>query len=288
MVGAVTITLTDGAQIMIARVLVTMLSLSMPSAVFGEALHEQPRTPEQERALHEHEEEYEEAVRDAARRVGIELDPEVEPEGSGVYLRPLDDSDPEMRQRTLAYFEAVPCRDETSIWQCERAKQILRDGGDRLAHYLIRQVEANEAEGWPNQGTYVSLVGRTESPVAYAWARQRMLDLAAKWESGEGTQGTYASLIRTIEALGKTRMQAAADDAIALLERFPESSEISLRAVNAIDRVQSKHGAQPRAQEALRALRARLPESGGGDGESGPDGLRQQVESALANPGSTR
>ena len=87
MVGAVTITLTDGAQIMIARVLVTMLSLSMPSAVFGEALHEQPRTPEQERALHEHEEEYEEAVRDAARRVGNELDPEVEPERSSPATR---------------------------------------------------------------------------------------------------------------------------------------------------------------------------------------------------------
>lgn len=273
---------------MIARVLVTMFSLYLPIAAFGQPLHEQPRTPEQERALREHEEEYEEAMEDAARRMGIELDPEVEPEGSGVYLRPLDDSDPEMRQRTIEYFEAVPCRDETSIWQCERAKQILRDGGDRLAHYLIRQVEANEAEGWPNQGTYISLVGRTESPIAYAWARQRMLDLAAKWEAGEGSRETYARLIRTIEALGKSRMQAAADDAIALLERFPESSEISLRAVNAIDRVQSKHGAQPRAQEALRTLRARLPESEAGDGESGPDELRQQIDSALAHPGSTR
>jgi len=222
----------------------------------------------------------------AADAVGMDL-VGVQPEGQGVSLQPLDDSDSEMKELIQRYYQLVPCRDEYTVVVCQKAIDTLASGGDRLARYLIPHIEANDRGGFPNKDTYVLLLGRSQSPIAYDYLRKRMLDAASKAERDEDAR---LRMHTALQAVGFTRELPAIDDAISLMARFPEDVEVTNLAVNVIDRVQAKHGPQPRGEQALRQVRERFADAGpdlDGDGRS-PGGIRDRVERMLATPGRTR
>jgi hypothetical protein len=228
-------------------------------------------------------------MEEAARHVGIELHGE-KPEGQGTLIQPLDDSDPEMKALIQRYYQIVPCRDEYTQVYCDEALAVLRSGADRLARYLIRHIEENDRGAYLNQGTYVLLLGRTESPVAYDYLRRRMLDAASQVEQRGRADEAYDRLQFAFQGLGYTPELPVIDDAVQMMARFPDDTEITNLAVNALDRVQAGHGPQPRAEQALRAVQARLadaPADLDGDGDS-PGGIRARVDRMLAAPGRTR
>lgn len=227
-------------------------------------------------------------VDEAAQQLGVSLHDE-KPRGQGTIIQPLDDSDPEMKALIKRYYELVPCRDEYSLIECEKALAILRGGGDRLARYLIPHIDANDRAGFPDE-TYTQLLGRTESAIAYDFLRRRMLDSASQVEQRVGGSESRNRMLVALQSLGFTRALPAIDDAIAMMDRFPQDTEVTNYAVNVLDRVVSKHGAQPRAEQALLAVRARFsdaPSDPAGDGDS-PGGIRDRVERMLVSPGRTR
>lgn len=176
-------------------------------------------------------------------------------EGLGSVLRPLDDSDPESRAVMERFFERTPCSDsdvDSVDGLCDDALALLRGGGDRLAHYLIRQVEASEAERFPNQATYLRLLGFTESEVAVQYLTE---EVRTRGEAArEGDSATRDRYLFAIESLGRTRDVAVGEIALRILETSTDP-EVQLRAINAIDRVQSKHGAIPGAAERIAKVR---------------------------------
>jgi hypothetical protein len=223
-------------------------------------------------------------MHEAARQYGIDLDPMVEPEGQGVVIRPLDDSDPEMRQQVVAYYETVPCRDQNSPFRCERALKIMRDGGDRLAHYLIRQIEENDKEGWPDQGSYTVILGLTESPVAYDYLRHRAFNLTDQWLTVGAPNEVSTKLRATLASLADTKAQPALEDALVLIDRFDGHPEMENHVLDIIEKVQKKHGLPPHAEQKLRAVHERQQASGKDYvGEEEMDGLTP-VERILTHP----
>ncbi|RIL04565.1 MAG: hypothetical protein DCC71_13515 [Proteobacteria bacterium] len=196
---------------------------------------------------------------ESAAEAGTPLDAP-NPEGFGTYLRPLDDSDEASRALLQRFFETTPCGRggvESADGLCDEALALLRGGSDQLARYLIRQVEANEAEGFPNHGTYLRLLGLTESPVAVEYLQDQVsIRGEAFRDAGLPVRDRYLS---AIEALGRTRARAVADTALAILESS-EDPQVQLRAINAFDRVQRKHGVIAGAQERIRAVRALIGE----------------------------
>lgn len=76
-----------------------------------------------------------------------------------VMLRGLDDSDAEMKA-LLEEIRSSPTCEPGPI--CEPRKSLYRQGGDRLADYLIRQYEASVTEGYPG-GAYLAKVTLTGS-----------------------------------------------------------------------------------------------------------------------------
>lgn len=180
---------------------------------------------------------------------GIYSQPEPSDAEPVQYLRTLDDSDPEMQQRTEAFYEMTPCGAEPH-GVCPEALQLLIDGGDRLAHYLIRQIEQNEAEGFPNRSTYLRLLGRTESDVAFAYLAALLDARRAALARGEIPPH---ELKTTIEALGATRRLAVIDRLRPILEAEADPG-LQVAAVNALDRVQVRHGPLPAVETALATL----------------------------------
>jgi hypothetical protein len=229
-----------------------------------------------------------------AAEAGIALDRD--PEGFGTYLRPLDDSDEASRALLQRFFEMTPCGRggvESADGLCDEALALLRGGGDPLARYLIRQVEANEAEGFPNQGTYLRLLGLTESPVAVEYLQDQVsIRGEAFRDGGLPMQDRY---LGAIEALGRTRARVVADTALAILESSVDPA-VQLRAINAFDRVQRRHGPIAGADERIRAVRAAIAEkqaesvaalSGGRVADPWQE-LSQRIEQVLSNRGQTR
>jgi hypothetical protein len=168
-------------------------------------------------------------------------------------LRPLDDSDPEMKALLGTFFQETPCGN-SATGLCEEAIALLRGGGDRLASYLITQYERNEAEGYPNHGTYLRLLGHTESTSACSYLTTLAGSRADSFAADPSVLA-HQHLIFAIEGLGNTRQMEAIDPTLQMIDRF-EDEEVRIRAVNALDRIQSKHGEQARVRERLLALRA--------------------------------
>lgn len=173
-------------------------------------------------------------------------------ESSEISLRPLDASDPEMKSLVERFFELTPCGARVN-GLCEEALSLLREGGDRLAAYLIQQVEANDAEGFPNRGTYLRVLGHTESTTALHYLTNLVESRGRAFEE----QGfpAHEPYIAAIEALGRTRSLEASETALAILERSRDPG-VQIRAINAFDRAQSKHGVQPAGQARIRAVMA--------------------------------
>ena len=71
----------------------------------------------------------------------------------------------------------------TSQGPCKPAQDLLVKGGDTLALYLIRQLEETERGGYPNNDTYLSYIGGTQSETGFDYVRDRILsrpDLSAQ------------------------------------------------------------------------------------------------------------
>ncbi len=234
------------------------------------------------------------SLQDSGLHVGIDAEPS-NAEGFGQYLRPLDDSDPEMKQLTEAFFDLTPCGGAPH-GICDEAAQLLVSGSDRLARYLIQQIERNEAEGFPNRGTYLHLLGHTQSEVAFAYLVE-LLDLRrAAYARGE----IYPHVYRVaIEALGNTRRKEVIEKVMPILEAEANPG-FQIAAVNALDRVQVKHGPIPAVAAALRALEQRNAGRREARARSGealftPDPGRdpwqevdRRIGTVLANPGHTK
>lgn len=211
--------------------------------------------------------------------------------GSPGFLRAHDQSDPEMKQLLDQFFELTPCGD-SATGLCPEALEMLRGGGDRLASYLITQHEQNELAGLPNRGTYLRLLGHTESNVAFQYlsrlVNSRRNDLEANPAQDK------QPLIFAVEALGRTRDLRSVPILVALIDDFSDP-EIRLRAVNAADRVQTKHGAQPEIvarltllQRELSASLAGVSQQTGAPSETPNGTLAWRVGAVLAAPGTTR
>jgi hypothetical protein len=170
-------------------------------------------------------------------------------------LRPLDDSDPEMKALLGTFFAETPCGN-SATGLCEQAIAPLRGGADRLASYLITQYERNEAEGYPNHGTYLRLLGHTESMSACSYLTT-LVRSRADASAADQSVLAHQHLVFAIEGLGNTRQIEAIDPALEMIDRF-QDEEVQIRAVNALDRIQSRHGEQARVRERLIALRAQL------------------------------
>jgi hypothetical protein len=223
-------------------------------------------------------------LHEIAAQVGVDLDRDP----VGTFVRPPDDSDPEMQTLVERYFELTPCGEPTQTFGlCEEALVLLRSGGDRLAEYLIVQAERSAAEGYPSESTYLEALGHTESPVAVAHLRSLVL---ARREAATAPQGSAERnrFLWALNGLGRTRAREAADLAIEVLETA-EDPEVQIYAVNAFDRVQAKLGRLPDLQDRVRATRDRDAARDTTPGLPNPWRLVQRrLDRVLAEPGHTR
>jgi len=193
-----------------------------------------------------------------------------------------DDSDPEMKQLLDTFFDLTPCGTEVS-GLCPESLALLRGGGDRLASYLIRQLDRPDPEGPISHGTYLRLLGHTESDTAFLYLAKLVETRADAFASD--AESEPMSFIWAIEGLGNTRDIRAMPIVIALIERFPQPG-LRIPAVNAADRIQVKNGEQAEIKAALEALDAELATSRSAAAPGATD-LERRVDAVLASPGRT-
>ncbi len=234
------------------------------------------------------------SIEEIAEGIHVNID-SGDAEGFGEYLRPLDDSNPEMKQLMEAFFELTPCGNAPH-GICDDALQMLVGGGDRLARYLIQQVEQNEAEGFPNRGTYLRLLGHTETEVAFVYLADLLQSRRAGYARGNIEHQSY---LVAIESLGRTRRVEVIEKVMPVLEA-DDDPVFQNAAVNALDRVPVKHGPIPAVAVALRALEQRNAgrrEARARSGEllftADPDRdpwqeVDRRIGTVLANPGHTK
>lgn len=204
-------------------------------------------------------------------------------------VRPYDDSDLEMNALLDNFFDLTPCGADPS-GLCPDALGLLRGGGDRLAVYLIAQLARPEpATGPIGYGTYTRLLGYTESTTAYLHLTELVEERAAALEADPAEDSM--PLIFGIEGLGNTRDLRVLPVAFNILDRFTDPA-VRIRALNALDRVQSKHGPQPEIAAKLGALQAEsaalAPSPSPANGlPSGSAEVAARVATILAKPGAT-
>jgi hypothetical protein len=207
---------------------------------------------------------------------------------TAVVAQPYDENDPEMNALLDAFFELTPCGPRVS-GLCPEALDMLRGGGDRLAGYLIHQLELPEpTTGSINHDTYLQLLGHTESATAYTHLTS-LVNSRADALAADSTQDSMP-LIFAVEALGKTRDLRALPLVLALIDRF-NNAELRIRAVNAADRIQAKHGPQAEITARLSALQAEMSPAGAtamASGGSSDARLARRVDAILATPGQTQ
>jgi hypothetical protein len=181
--------------------------------------------------------------------------------GFGKYLRPLDDSDREMRQLVETFFEVTPCgnRERESDLRdgiCPEALGLLAGGGNRLAGYLIRQFEENEREGFPNRGTYLRLVAYTESDVATRYLLRLVDQREAAYRANGGNP---LDLVEAIGALGRTRQPETTERLVS----FATGSDKQLQstALSALRTLTTKQPLPATATQRLAAARSEVPAS---------------------------
>ena len=173
------------------------------------------------------------------RRVGGEG---VRPAKLEDLIRPLDDSDPEMRDHVERIHTGGGCPTMPHR-RCAEASQPWADGGDRLARYLIHQIEASEAEGYPRRAHDLNLVAHTRSETGFVYLR----DLVAQRET-LGSFGMFA-----IKALSKTRDERALDEMLKILEEGGPGSPQRSAAIRGLVRLLEDTGS--RRGDAVAALR---------------------------------
>ena len=168
-------------------------------------------------------------------------------EGERSGRRPLDDSDPEMRDLAQRFFGQGACNRGPG-GRCPEAAQPLVDGGDRMARYLIRQYEQSLAEGYPDTATLMTAIGGTASPIGTSYVVERVE------RPRDETEADFA-----LSALQECRSGRAVDAALRLLDRAPRDDWRSrVQAVRAVE-INLREGKleRPDALERLREISGR-------------------------------
>ncbi len=133
------------------------------------------------------------------------------PRPSVKHNRPLDDSDPEMKE----YFSSIPgggCGNELYFNRYFRRERVHRKfvaGGDRLARYFIRQYQASVDEGYVDSAGFLRYAAYTTSETAFSFIA-RLLE--------EARQRRDRAVFRdALVALSRTEQPGAIDIALAVL-----------------------------------------------------------------------
>jgi len=168
-------------------------------------------------------------------------------EGERSGRRPLDDSDPEMRDLAQRFFGQGACNRGPG-GRCPEAAQPLVDGGDRMARYLIRQYEQSLAEGYPDTATLMTAIGGTASTTGTSYVVEKVE------RPRDETEADFA-----LSALQECRSGRAVDAALRLLERVPRDDwRNRVQAVRAIEiNIRDGKLERPDAVERLREISAR-------------------------------
>ncbi|MGI9431708.1 MAG: hypothetical protein ACR2PQ_05825 [Myxococcota bacterium] len=159
------------------------------------------------------------------------------------FIRPLDDTDPEMK----AYLEQIHTGGGCPTMpraRCRDAFQPYADGGERLARYLVHHIEASHAEGYPRASHYLTLLAYTRSETGF----QYLSALADEWEPG-----APAYVLSGIQALGKTGDERALDSMLRLLAEEGPDSRAHAHALLGVFRLLDDTGS--RRADAVHALR---------------------------------
>jgi hypothetical protein len=145
--------------------------------------------------------------------------------GSGVYARPFDDSDPEMKALMAQVYAQGGCAQPGE--RCKPASDLLVMGGDRLASYLITQFERSLKDGYPDHLTYLSYIAKTESETGFEYVLDRVR------RKGELSVDDWRYAAR---ALSHTGQDGAVDEALRLLATETDPGVLD-SAVNTLWRV---------------------------------------------------
>jgi hypothetical protein len=179
-------------------------------------------------------------------------------------------ADPEMQALLIRYFEVTPCGTRMS-GLCPEALALLEGGGDRLAAYLIVLAERSPE----NHRTFLRLLGHTESDRAYRYLAEALRRPDPRFDP-----------ITVIESLGRTRDRRVVADLAPRLMADADP-EVQLRIVNALDRVQAKHGPLPEVRSVLLEFDAkrRGPGAASVAEMTTPGLLGDRVRDAIDHPG---
>lgn len=129
---------------------------------------------------------------------------------------------------------------------CPPVEEIFREGGDRLASYMIRQHEVSVREGYAETLTYLSYIGYTESDTAFEYLRDRLRDRRSFPKKYNRN---------VIRALGHTADERVMDEAMRLFEEESTDADYRADALRALVRTMEKTGSRrPDAVEFLRSL----------------------------------
>lgn len=161
-------------------------------------------------------------------------------------IRPLDDTDPEMK----AYLEQIDTGGGCPTMpraRCPEAFQPYADGGERLARYLVHHIEASNAEGYPRRSHYLTLLAYTRSDTGFHY-------LAALVDEWEPMAPAY--ILSAIQALGKTSDERALDSMLRLLAEDGPESRARSHALRGVFRLLGDTGSRrPDVVRVLRSLR---------------------------------
>ena len=151
-----------------------------------------------------------------------------------VEQRPYDDSDVEMQSLMLGLEERGGCPIGPHDG-CAHVRSGLTDGGDRLATYLIDQVEQSKREGYKRTFNLLSYVAFTESETGFDY-------LAARLRNRDAL--TYQETRETIRVLGYASDERVFDEVIPIWDET-EDSNIRADVLRAVVRTIQRTETQP-------------------------------------------
>lgn len=145
--------------------------------------------------------------------------------GESPLTRPFDAADPEMQALMARAYAVGGCaRPEQT---CEPAARLFREGGDRLARYLIGQYERSLRDGYPSSRTYLNYIAYTQSETGLDYILNRVQETRSR---------TLEEYHEAVAALSKTGRWGAVDEAVRILDA-DEPPSIREQAVNTLWRV---------------------------------------------------
>jgi len=141
-----------------------------------------------------------------------------QPRTSVKHSRPLDDSDPEMKE----YFSSIPggdCGNELQFNRYHRREYAHRkfvEGGDRLALYLIRQYQASVDEDYVDSARFLNYAAYTTSETAFSFITRLLKEAQQRRDR--------VTALDALGALSRTEQPGAIDIALEILATEGDSA----------------------------------------------------------------